>query len=78
MKPFRILLSLLAAAMLLPLVGYGKTEILKELPKSGTIPYGKVVYVDDGTCPQGQVKEVTGGSQQKSIPRKIRCVARPE
>jgi uncharacterized protein DUF6719 len=42
------------------------------------VPYRKIVYVDDGTCPQGEVKEITGGSQAKSVPRKVRCVKRPD
>jgi hypothetical protein len=50
--------------------------MLKEVPKEGDIPYGKVVLVDDGTCPKGEVKEVTGGSRAKAIPRKTRCVKR--
>jgi hypothetical protein len=54
-----------------------KVEFLKEEPPTGSVPYRKIVYVDDGTCPRGEVKEVTGGSQTKSIPRKVRCVKRP-
>jgi hypothetical protein len=50
---------------------------LKEVPKDGEIPYGKIVYVDDGKCPRGEIKEITGGSQEKSIPRRTRCVKRP-
>ena len=52
-------------------------EILKREPPAGSIPYGKIVLVDDGTCPKGQVKEITGGSRSKSIPRSARCVKRP-
>ena len=54
-----------------------KAEYLKEDPPAGTLPYRKVVYVDDGSCPAGEVKEITGGSQDKSIPRMVRCVKRP-
>ncbi len=54
-----------------------KIEYLKEEPPAGSVPYRKVVYVDDGTCPNGQVKEITGGSQAQSIPRQVRCVKRP-
>ena len=54
-----------------------KIEYLKEEPPAGSVPYRKIVYVDDGTCPNGQVKEITGGSQAKSIPRQVRCVKRP-
>jgi hypothetical protein len=54
-----------------------KIEYLKEEPPGGSVPYRKVVYVDDGTCPRGEVKEITGGSKGKSIPRTVRCVKRP-
>ena len=50
---------------------------LKEDPLPGTLPFRKVVYVDDGTCPGGEVKEITGGSQAKLISRSVRCVKRP-
>jgi hypothetical protein len=55
----------------------GAEEPLKKAPRSGEIPYGKVVYVDDGKCPEGEIKEITGGSREKSIPRQVRCVKRP-
>ena len=51
---------------------------LKEMPKDGDIPFRKVVYVDDGECPKGEVKEVTGGSRVKEVPRTVRCVKRPD
>jgi hypothetical protein len=56
--------------------GDRKIEYLNKEPPAGSVPYRKVVHVDDGTCPQGQVKEITGGSQERSIPRKVRCVER--
>ena len=52
-------------------------EYLKQDPPKGSLPYGKIAYVDDGSCPAGEVKEVTGGSDQKSVPRAVRCVKRP-
>ena len=54
-----------------------KIEYLKEEPLAGALPYRKVVYVDDGTCPKGEVKEITGGSEAKSIRRTVRCVKHP-
>jgi hypothetical protein len=53
-------------------------QILREMPATGTIPTGHIVYVDDGGRPGGQVKEVTGGSLTQNIPRRIRCVDRPK
>jgi hypothetical protein len=72
-----VLAATLAFAVSLPCQSQAKVEYLKEEPPKGTLPYRKVVYVDDGTCPRGEVKEVTGGSQEKSVPRTVRCVKRP-
>lgn len=36
-------------------------EILKREPPAGSLPAGVTVLVDDGKCPRGQIKEVTGG-----------------
>ena len=52
-------------------------EVLKEDPPKNALPRGKVVYVDDGTCPADMIKEITGGNQEKGIPRKVQCVKRP-
>jgi hypothetical protein len=67
----------LVFAVSLPCQSQSKVEYLKEEPAKGTLPYRKVVYVDDGSCPKGEVKEITGGSQAKSILRTVRCVKRP-
>jgi hypothetical protein len=65
------------AALLVSVSVLANIEILKEVPKSGELRYRQVVYVDDGTCPKGEVKEITGGNRDQSIPRKVRCVKRP-
>lgn len=62
----------------LPCVSQAKVEYLKEEPPKETLRYLQVVYVDDGTCPPGEVKEITGGNSKLSIPRKVRCVKRPD
>jgi hypothetical protein len=67
----------LALVLLLPCSTWAATEILKEEPPKNALPRGRIVYVDDGTCPLGEVKEVTGGNEAKGIPRKVRCVKRP-
>ena len=54
------------------------TEYLSQDPPPSAIPYGKVVYVADGQCPDGQVKKLTGGDAKKSIPRHVECVPRPK
>ena len=69
--------GLVAVAALLPLATTA-ADIVKDMPKAGDLPRGRTVYVDDGKCPPGELKEVTGGSQDKSLPRTVRCVKRPE
>ena len=49
-----------------------------EKPHDRTLRPGQIVYVDDGTCPTGEIKEITGGSKDKSMPRKTRCVKRSD
>ncbi|MEO8752563.1 MAG: DUF6719 family protein [Casimicrobiaceae bacterium] len=62
---------------LMPGVGYA-VDYLKEVPPAGALRYLQIVYVDDGTCPAGEVKEVTGGDRSKGVARKVRCVKRPD
>jgi Family of unknown function (DUF6719) len=69
---------LLAVVVPLATVACTGIQYLTVEPPAGAIPTGKIVYVDDGTCPQGEVKEVTGGSLHASIPRTVRCVERPQ
>jgi hypothetical protein len=74
----RVLVSCRVAFLLIGVPACaGATDVLKKMPKEGDVPYGKIVYVDDGKCPKGEIKEVTGGSQQKGVARKTRCVKRP-
>ncbi|MDR7144155.1 DUF6719 family protein [Rhizobium sp. BE258] len=54
----------------------GCQSILKEEPAKGTLPTGKKVLVDDGTCPPGQVKQVTGATAGN--PRIKECVPMPK
>ncbi|MDP4026368.1 adenylate/guanylate cyclase domain-containing protein [Methylobacterium sp. NEAU 140] len=51
--------------------------ILDKDPAPGTLAYGKTVLVDDGSCSSGQIKEVTGGNNNRNIPRSSRCIDRP-
>lgn len=70
--------TFLWVGLLAPGVCFADNVYLKKMPKEGDIPFGKIVYVDDGACPKDEVKEVTGGSQVKDVPRKVRCVKRPD
>ncbi len=73
-----VLAASLAFAASPPCQSQARVEYLKAEPPKGTLLQRKVVYVDDGTCPKGQVKEVTGGNREKSVPRTVRCVKRPD
>jgi len=46
-------------------------QVLKEDPPRGALASGAKVLVDDGTCPAGEIKELTGGP-----PRTSRCIVR--
>ena len=52
--------------------------VLKEAPAKGVLRVGEVVYVDDGSCPAGELKKITGGNQQAGKTRLVECVKRPE
>ena len=52
--------------------------MLKEEPAKGVLRVGEVVYVDDGSCPAGEVKKITGGNQKAGKTRLVECVKRPE
>ena len=52
--------------------------VLKQDPAMGTLPTGMVVYVDDDSCPKGEIKKLTGGSVAANVPRDVRCVKRPQ
>ncbi len=45
-------------------------------PAAGTIATGISVLVDDGTCPAGQIKQITGGDTKRGVARVRRCVRR--
>lgn len=70
----------LVAVLVLSLSGLAVAS--RAIAQSGTPPpdralrSGQTVRVDDGSCPPGQIREITGGSKDKSIPRTTRCVAR--
>ncbi len=51
--------------------------LLTREPAVPDLRLGQRVYVDDGSCPQGQVKEVTGSRLTASgIERTRKCVPR--
>jgi hypothetical protein len=56
-----------------------------EAPARGELRPGERVLVDDGSCPAGQLREITGGGNaqqrgggsQTAQPRQSRCIPRP-
>jgi hypothetical protein len=55
--------------------------ILKQEPKMGGLREGETVLVDDGKCPKGQIRRVTGGNHvkaggSKQITRSSQCISR--
>lgn len=51
--------------------------ILPREPDAGDLRLGQRIYVDDGSCPAGQIKEVAGANLSPSGVTRVRqCVAR--
>ncbi len=60
----------------------GPPPMLSREPPAGQLPGGTSVYVDDHTCPAGEVKLVTGGHNRGrgghgTAGRTRKCVPRP-
>lgn len=69
--PFQHRLTAAASLLLLAIT------ILPREPGPGDLRLGQRVYVDDGSCPAGQIKEVAGASLTASgVVRTRQCVAR--
>ena len=58
-----------AAVMLLTLLSTpaGAQYILKADPAKDLLMAGQKVYVDDGSCPAGQIKEITAADRKAGI-----------
>jgi len=60
-------------------------EIVKKEPPKGALVKGAYVYLDDGSCPKGQLMKVTGGAfagggrnaRGLAAPRTRQCVPHP-
>ena len=63
--------------MLAAVLSLWAVTILSREPDPGELRLGQRVYVDDGTCPAGQIKEVAGATLTSSgVARTRQCVAR--
>ena len=77
--------ALLLASVLM--VQDGTPRVLSEPPGRGQLRTGERVLVDDRSCPAGQIREITGGSNSgqrggvgTGVPdqgRQSRCIPRP-
>jgi hypothetical protein len=82
LSPFRRVVGLAVLSMLL-----AQTAVvpLSQEPPPGKLSPGTTVFVDDGSCPPGQIKKVVAGSNQgkggghgrQGAPRERSCVPRP-
>ncbi|MGH6805922.1 MAG: DUF6719 family protein [Ensifer adhaerens] len=52
------------------------SQTLTAEPGPGKLSSGVKVLVDDGTCPTGQIKQITGGNNAAGISRKRECIPR--
>jgi class 3 adenylate cyclase len=51
-------------------------QILKTEPAIGQLPTGATALIDDGTCPDGQIKKIVGGDITTGQPRVRSCIPR--
>jgi uncharacterized protein DUF6719 len=76
-RPFTLREMRFSSVQRLPLFAVFWAMTLLTREPAADLRLGQRVYVDDGTCPQGQVKEVTGSRLTPSgIERTRRCVPR--
>jgi hypothetical protein len=68
-----------ALALLFAATAIGNAEVLRSEPPAGTLLPGVVVLVDDGTCGEGKIKQVTGGNDMNGRTgsgRRRKCITR--
>ncbi|MCO5129151.1 MAG: hypothetical protein M9932_01125 [Xanthobacteraceae bacterium] len=64
------------AAALLPARGVGAEQVASERDIVN-LRLGQRILVDDGTCPTGQIKQVTGAQLSSAgVVRRVECVSR--
>ena len=51
-------------------------RILKAEPPGGQLPHGARLWIDDGSCPAGFIKEISGGDVSLGQARERSCVPR--
>jgi hypothetical protein len=70
--------ALLGCALTLAMsANAGASQFLSREPADGEVRLGQRVYVDDGSCPGGQVKEIIGSRLGPSgVIRTSQCIPR--
>ena len=66
-------------ALCVPLGTAQAQRVLKQEPPAGGLAFGETVLVDDGSCPAGQIKRVSGGKGSGGdggVKRTRQCVPR--
>lgn len=72
----------LIAALTIFVGGFAQAQSIRTTePERGELRSGQSVMVDDGTCPKGQIKLVSGGKGGRDDPNSRRrtksCIKRP-
>ena len=63
--PIAALAQSAASAPAVPASGAAGLPVLAKDPEQGHLRPGQQVLVDDGSCPAGQIKELTGGTNRQ-------------
>ena len=63
--PIAALAQSATSAPAVPASGAAGLPVLAKDPEQGHLRPGQQVLVDDGSCPAGQIKELTGGTNRK-------------
>lgn len=68
----RVILALMSTILVSACM---QDEVLTHAPPPGNLATGRVVLVDDGSCPPGEIRHLTGSTA--GAERWSRCVPRP-
>lgn len=75
--PISVSIALLGAALLMGAAARAQAQTYGREQDIPDLRLGQRVMVDDGTCPAGQVKEVSGAKMTPNgVARAVKCVPR--
>ena len=74
-------ISFISGFLITSILSSAFAATVKQEPPMGAMREGQVLFVDDGSCPAGQIKRVVGGNHTKvggtkQIVRTSSCVPR--